>query len=152
VIHSLSHYMEGHFTPLSPRCAAPFAHTTVGAEDSEPTVGGNRAPAFAVPEKALGELPSPAFGFSCAGRRPPVGDLGGAPSSRFGDPRAGRSLRSDRLRRRRRRCSLSAGTSSASSRPKGGHRSGHRSTVTRSASFDLQAPRYGSCLLHCLDL
>jgi hypothetical protein len=144
--------MEGHSTPLSPRCTAPFARTIAGAEDSEPTVGGDRAPAFAVPEKAPSELPSPAFGFSCASRRPPVGDLGGALSSRFGDPQADISLRSDRLRRRHRRCSLSAGTSSASSRPKGGHRSGHRSTVTRSASFDLQAPRYDSCLLHCLDL
>jgi hypothetical protein len=129
-IPSLSHYMEGHSTPLSPRCAAPFARTTAGAEYSEPTVGGDRALAFALPEKAPGELPSPAIAFSCAGRRPPMGDLDGAPSSRFGDPRAGRSVRSDRVRRRHCRCSLSAGTSSASSCPKGGHRSGHRSTLS----------------------
>ena len=44
----------------------------MGAEDSEPTVGGNRASAFAVPEKAPGEQPSPAIAFSCADRRPPA--------------------------------------------------------------------------------
>jgi hypothetical protein len=68
-----------------------------------------------------------------------VGELDADPPSTFADRRPGRSMR-----RRRRRCSLSAGTSPAGSRAKGGHRFDDRSTLSRSASFDLQGPRYDS--------
>jgi hypothetical protein len=113
---SLSLYMEGHSTPLSSPAAASFAHTPAGAKYSEDVVGGEPSPPFPPPEKVPIEPPSPAISFSCSGRRPPVGDLDAAPSSSFADRRAGRSVR-----RRHRRCSLSAGMSSATSRPKGGH-------------------------------
>jgi hypothetical protein len=146
-ILSLSCYMEGHSTPLSSPAAASFAHKTTGAEYSEPTVGGEPSLPFLPPEKVPVEPPSPAILFSCSGRRPPVGDLDGAPPSRFVDRRAGRSVR-----RRRRHCSLSTGTVSVGSRPKAGHRSGNRSMLSRSASFDLQAPRYDLCLRQCLHL
>jgi hypothetical protein len=139
--------MEGHSTPLSSPAVASFAHTPAGAEYSEDAVGGEPSPPFPPPEKVPIEPPSPAITFSCSGQRPPVGDLDAAPPSSFVDRRAGRSVR-----RHRHRCSLSAGTSSAGSRPKGGHRSGDRSTLSRSASFDMQGPRYDSCLRQCLHL
>jgi hypothetical protein len=73
---SLSRYMEGHSTPLSPRFPASFARTTAGAEYSKATVGGKPSPPLALPEKVPVEPPSPAILFSCSGRRPPCGGRG----------------------------------------------------------------------------
>jgi hypothetical protein len=131
--------MEGHATQHSSPAAASFAHTPVGSEYSEDGVGGEPSATVLPPEKVPVEPPSPAIWFSCSGRRPPVGDLDADPPSSFVGRRLGRSVR-----RRRRRCSLSVGTSPAGSRAKGGHRFGDRSTLSRSASFDLQGPRYDS--------
>jgi hypothetical protein len=139
--------MDGHATPHSSPAVASFAHTPARSEYSEEGAPGEPRVTVPPPEKVPVDPPSPAIRLSCSGRRAAVGVLHADPPSSFADRRPGRSVR-----RRRRRSSLSAGTSPARCRSKGGHRFGDRSTLSRSASFELQGPRYDSWLLRFLHL
>jgi hypothetical protein len=123
------------------------SHTSARSEYSEEGAPGEPRATEPPPEKVPVDPPSAAIRLSCSGRRATVGVPHADPPSSFADRRPGRSVR-----RRRRRSSLSAGTSAAGSRSKGVHRFGDRSTLNRSASFELQGPRYASSLLQVLHL
>jgi hypothetical protein len=123
------------------------SHTSARSEYSEEGAPSEPRATEPPPEKVSVDPPSPANRLSCSGRRAAVGVLHADPQSSFTNRRPGRSVR-----RRRRRSSLSAGTSAAGWRSKGGHRFDDRSTLSRSASFELQGPRYALSLLQVLHL
>jgi hypothetical protein len=131
--------MDGHPTAESSPAAAAFAHKRARSEYSDEGAPGEPRATEPPPDKVAVDPPSAAISLSCSGRRAAVGVLDADPPASFADRRPGRSVR-----RRRRRSSLSAGSSSAGWRSKGVHRFGDRSTLSRSASFELQGPRYVS--------
>jgi hypothetical protein len=139
--------MDGHATAETFPAAASFAHKRARSEYSEEGALGEPRATEPPPEKVPVDPPSPANRLSSFGRRAAVGVLHANPPSSFADRRPGRSVR-----RRRCRSSLSAGTSAAGWRSKGGHRFADRSTLSRSASFELQGPRYASSRLQVLHL
>jgi hypothetical protein len=139
--------MDGDATAETFPAAASFPHKRARSEYSEEGARGDPRATEPPPEKVRVDPPSPANRLSSSGRRAPVGVVHANPSSTFVDRRPDRSVR-----RRRRRSSLSAGTSAAGWRSKGGHPIADRSTLTRSASFELQGPRYVSSLLQGLHL
>jgi hypothetical protein len=139
--------MDGHAMAETSPAAASFAHKRARSEYSEEGAPGEPRAMEPPPEKVPVDPPSPVIHLSCSGRRAAVGVPHADPLSSFADRRPGRSVR-----RRRRRSSLSAGTSAVGWRSKGVHRFGDRSTLSRSPSFELQGPRYASSLLQVLHL
>jgi hypothetical protein len=139
--------MDGHATAETFPAAASFAHKHARSEYSEEGAPGEPRATEPSPEKVPLDSPSFANLLSSSGRRAAVGVLHTNPPSSFADRRPGRSMR-----RHRCRSSLSAGTSAAGWRSKGGHRFADRSTLSQSASFELQGPRYASSHLHVLHL
>ena len=139
--------MDGHATAETFPPSASFAHKRARSEYSDE--GGRADPRANQPpaDKVRVDPPSPPNRLSASGRRAEVGFVHANPPSSFPDRRPGRSVR-----RRRRRSSLSAGTSAAGSRSKGGHPFSDRSTLSRSASFELHGPRYAPSDLQGLHL
>jgi hypothetical protein len=131
--------MDGHATAETSPADASFAHKRARSEYSEEGAPGEPRATEPPPEKVGVDPPSAAIRLSCSRQRAAVGVLHADPSASFAARRLGRSVR-----RRRRRSSLSAGSSSAGCRSKGVHRFGDRSTLSRSASFELHGPRYVS--------
>jgi hypothetical protein len=91
------------------------------------------------PEKVAVDPPSAAIPFSWSGRRAAEVVVHADPPASFAERRPGRSVR-----RRQRRSSLSVGSSCAGWRSKGAHRFAHKSTLSRSASVELEGQRYVS--------
>jgi hypothetical protein len=128
--------MDGHATAETVPAAASFAHKRARSEYSDDGAPGEPRATKPPPEKVPLDPSSPVNHLSSSGRLAAAGVLHANPPSGFADRRPRRSVR-----RRRRRSSLSAGTSAAGWRSKGGHRYADRSTLNRSASFELQGPR-----------
>jgi hypothetical protein len=139
--------MDGHATVETSPTAASFAHKRARSEYSEEGAPGEPRATEPPPEKVPVDSPSAAIRLSCSGRWAAVEVPHADPPSSFADRRPGRSVR-----RRHRRSSLSASTLAVGSRSKGVHRFGDRSMLSRSASFELQGPRYASSLLQVLHL
>jgi hypothetical protein len=119
----------------------PLPSPTTPARSEYSEEGAPGEPRATVPplEKVPFDPPSPTIRLSCSERRAAVGVWHADPPSSFADRQPDRFVQ-----RRRRRSSLSAGTSPAGCRSKGGHRFGDRTTLSRSAAFELQGPRYDS--------
>jgi hypothetical protein len=132
--------MDVHATEETSPADASFAHKHTRSEYSEEGAPGKPMATEPPPEKVAVDPPSAAIRLSCSGRRAAVGVLHTDPPASFVARRPGRSVR-----RRRRRSSLSVGSSSAGCRSKGVHRFGDRSTLSRSALLELHGPRYVSC-------
>jgi hypothetical protein len=131
--------MDGDATAEKFPAAASFPDKSARSEYSEEDARGDPRATQPPPEKVRVDPPSPANRLSSSGRRAAVGLIHATPPSTFTDRRPDRSVR-----RRRRRSSLSAGTLGLGSRSKGGHPFADRSTLSRSASFEVQGPRYAS--------
>jgi hypothetical protein len=129
--------MEGDATALASPLAGSFPDKRARSENSDEGGPGESRATAPPQEKAAVDPPSAANPFCWSGRRA-ANVVGNAdPPAKFAERRPGRSVR-----RRRRRSSVSAGSSSTGWRSRGVHRFADRSTLSRSASFELQGPRY----------
>jgi hypothetical protein len=131
--------MDGHATALASPAAGCFRDKRARSEYSDEGAPSDPRATEPPPEKVAVDPPSAAIPFSWSGRRAAEVVVHADPPASFAERRPGQSVR-----RRRRRSSLSAGSSSAGWRSKRVHRFAHRSTLSRSASFELEGQRYVS--------
>ena len=131
--------MDGHATALASPAAGCFRDKRARSEYSDEGAPSDPRATEPPPEKVAVDPPSAAIPFSWSGRRAAEVVVHADPPASFAAWRPGRSVR-----RRCRRSSLFAGSSSAGCRSKGVHRFGNISTLSRSASFKLHGPRYVS--------
>jgi hypothetical protein len=129
--------MDGHATALASPSAGSFPDKLARSEYSDEGARGESRATAPPPENFVVDPPSAAIPLSWSGRRAAEVVVHADPPGCFAERRPGRSVR-----RRRRRSSLSAGSSSAGWRSTGVHRFAERSTLSRSASFELQGRRY----------
>jgi hypothetical protein len=131
--------MDGHATALASPLAGSFPDKRARSEYSVERARVDSSATATPPEKVVVDPPSAAIPFYWSGRRAAEVVVHADPPASFAERRPGRSVR-----RRRRRSSLSAGSSSAGWRSTGVRRFADRSTLSRSASLELQGPRYVS--------
>jgi hypothetical protein len=129
--------MDGHATALASPSAGSFPDKLVRSEYSDEGAQGESTETAPPPENFAVDPPSTAIHLSCSGRRAAEVVVHADPPGSFAERRPGRSMR-----RRRRRSSLSAGSSSAGWTSTGVNRFVDRSTLSRSASFELRRRRY----------
>jgi hypothetical protein len=129
--------MDGHATALASPPVASFADKPARSENSEERAPGESTETAPPPENFVVDPPSAAIHLPCSGRRAADAVLHADPLGSFAERRPGRSVR-----RRRRRSSSHASSSSAGLTSTRNIRIGDRSTLTRSASFELRRRRY----------
>ncbi|XP_008664785.1 uncharacterized protein [Zea mays] len=125
--------MDGHATALASPPAASFPDKPARSEYSEEGAPGESTETAPPPENFVVDPPSAAIHLPCSGRRPADAVVHADPLGSFAERRPGRSVQ-----RRRRRSSISASSSSAGLTSTRNNRIGDRSTLTRSASFELR--------------
>jgi hypothetical protein len=129
--------MDGHATALASPPVASFADKPARSENSEERAPGESTETAPPPENFVVDPPSAAIHLPCSGRRAADAVLHADPLGSFAERRPGRSVR-----RRRRRSSSHAPSASAGQTSTRNIRIGDRSTLTRSASFELRRRRY----------
>jgi hypothetical protein len=129
--------MDGHATTLASPSAASFLDKLARSEYSDEGTRGKSRESAPPPENFAVDPPSVAIHLPCSGWRAAEVVVHADPPGSFAEQRPGRSVR-----RRRRRSSLSAGSSSAGWTSTGVNRFADRSTLSRSASFELRRRRY----------
>jgi hypothetical protein len=129
--------MDGHATALASPPAASFPDKPACSEYSVHGAPGECTETAPPAENFAVDPPSAAIHFPCSGRRPADAVVHADPLSSFAERRPGRSVR-----RRHRRSSISASSSSAGFTSTRYNPTGDRSTLSRSASFELRRGRY----------
>jgi hypothetical protein len=129
--------MDGHATTLASPPAASFPDKLARSEYSEEGAPGESTETAPPPDNLAVDPPSAAIHLPCSGRRPAEAVVHTDPPGSFAERRPGRSVR-----RRRRRSSISASSSSAGLTSTRFNRIADRSTLSRSASFELRRRRY----------
>jgi hypothetical protein len=131
--------MDGDATTLASPSAGSFPDKRARSEYSVERAPGDST-ATATPPEKVGVVPRTTPNpFYWSGRRASEVVVAADPPACFVERPPRRSVR-----RRRRRSSLSAGAASAGRRSTGVRRFAERSTLTRSASLELEGPRYVS--------
>jgi hypothetical protein len=131
--------MDGDARALASPSVGSFPEKRARSENSVERPPGDSTATATPPEKVVvlpRTAPNPLYS---SGRRASEEVVAADPSACFVERPPRRSVR-----RRRRRSSLSAGAAFAGRRSTGVRRFAERSTLTRSASFELQGPRYVS--------
>jgi hypothetical protein len=129
--------MDGDATALASPSAGSFPDKRAQSEYSVERAPGDSIAASTPPEKEAVDPRTAAIPLCWSGPRAPEVVVHADAPACFVERPPRRSVR-----RRRRRSSLSAGSASAGRRSTGVRRFADKSTLTRSASLELQGPRY----------
>jgi hypothetical protein len=134
--------MDGDATALASPPVGTLREKPARSENSDARAPGDSTDTEPPPKSVPVDPPSTAIDLRWSGPRPADAGVDAHPLRSFAERRPGRSVRI-----RRRRSSSHASSSSAGLRSRRQIPIGERSTLTRSASFDLHRRRYAPSLL-----